>query len=39
VGIYEDVSAAFYEAAKYLPGFALEQVDPTISEIEKRVRG
>ncbi len=34
VGVHEDITAALYEAARYIPGLKLDMVDPDISEME-----
>jgi hypothetical protein len=39
VGIYADVTPAFFEASRYMPGVSLDLVDPTPNEIEKLLRG
>lgn len=34
IGVHEDITAALYEAARYIPGLKLDMVDPDISEME-----
>lgn len=38
-GIHEDVTAALYEACKYIPGLEPDPVDPTEDEIRAWLRG
>ena len=37
-GVHEHVAAALYEACKYLPGLTLDLAEPTLEEVEKRLR-
>jgi len=39
VGIHADVTAAFFEASRYMSDVTLDLVDPTSQEIEKYLRG